>query len=359
MLPPATVISDLDHLLHLAAASETLLIQVLRTAKLVAGRSTTLRRDLGDRVIFKLQSIRSCVTAYLSMRFYRLGNRFLKQVGGVPIGGRLSGVLLRLCLSRRESAFEKFTWPKFSSHFKLPGPRATHLARHRYEDDLLLASTTICPLCLDTIVETTYRGCVPFGHTPDHEMLSTELATNKFLDLHISLGFVGTAADCRHQSIGLVNPNEEYTMSGDEALRAKQRFPPCIGTRQLITSRLTQNFQCRRARWLQASLSTTQMSRACGLDFADFLRCSYPPSIIRSAWFASRGHDPGYAVGLRALEWLPRHARGVLHSRISFSRRLAPLAPCLRDTFGVHLAIEDDDQLQHALTQLRDLLFAP
>ena len=79
MLSPDTFLADLNHLLQLAARSDILRIQALHIAKLVAGRTNTLRRDLGDRVLYEPQSIPSCVAAHLSMRYYRFGKRFLDR----------------------------------------------------------------------------------------------------------------------------------------------------------------------------------------------------------------------------------------------------------------------------------------
>ena len=121
------------------------------------------------------ESIRSCVRSYLAMRYYRFGNWYLQQVGGVPIVGCLSGVLLRLCLSRRESAFEKFTWPRTASTLHLEGSREDWTARHRYEDDILLGATRLCGGCIDALVKDVYAVAVPFDHTPENEVQQTTL----------------------------------------------------------------------------------------------------------------------------------------------------------------------------------------
>lgn len=187
MLSSDVVSFDLDHLLELAGQSDATLIQVLRTAKLIAGRIASLRRDLGDRIIYKLQSIGTCVVVYLNMRYYRIGNRALVQVGGVLIGGWLSGVLLRLCLSRRASAFERFAWPALSKISKMSCPRECWFARHRYEDDIFLASSRVCTTCIDALVPHVCRGSVPFSHTPDNEVVTGSVTSNKFLDIVVTL----------------------------------------------------------------------------------------------------------------------------------------------------------------------------
>lgn len=148
-------------------------------------------------------------------------------------------------------------------------------------------------------------------------------------------------------------------MRGDEALMAKQRFTPCIGTRRSIISRLAQNFQRRRARWGQLALSHAQRYRACGLDFVELYRCSHPTSIIQSAWHTSRGHDPGYAISIRHLARLPRHRKGVMYSRISFSRKLASLEVGLASMYGVHIPVSEADRLDALIVELRSILFPP
>ena len=285
------------------------------------------------------------------MRYYRFGDLYLKQIGGVPIRGCLSGVLLRLSLSSRESAFERFTWPRTSAKLHLKGKREDWLARHRYEDDILLGATRFCGLCIYAIVKDVYAGTVPFDHTPEHETSNAAVTTNKFLDLPVPLG--------NSEAIGVMNPNEKYSLQGVEALKAKPRFPPCIGSRQTVVPRLTQHFQCRRARWEQAALTNAQQMYACILDFAELIQSIVPVHIIKAAWFASRGHDPIYSIGLRVIEPLPKTSRGESTSRISFSNRLAHIDAGVQDMYAVrlptHVADREKADIPSALEQLREL----
>ena len=54
MLDPNGLEADLDHLLHLARSKPSALAHVLKTVKCATSDGHTLRRDLNDRVIFKL-----------------------------------------------------------------------------------------------------------------------------------------------------------------------------------------------------------------------------------------------------------------------------------------------------------------
>ena len=45
---------------------------------------------VGDRVVFLLSKVRSCIETLVKMRFYRCGNKVVEQARGVPIGGPAS-----------------------------------------------------------------------------------------------------------------------------------------------------------------------------------------------------------------------------------------------------------------------------
>ena len=121
-------------------------------------------------------------------------------------------------------------------------------------------------------------------------------------------------------------------------------FPPCFGPQISIIGRLTQNFQCRRARWQQLSLSPSQQRLVCTLDLAELVRGSYPTSIIKKEWLSSRGHDPGYTNGIKLLALLPQHRTGTLHSRTSFPRKLARLQLGLTALYGIRLLVAGSNQ---------------
>ena len=101
-----------------------------------------------DRTIFSIKSMRRAVFGFLGMRIFRLGDVFLEQLQGIPIGGPLSGCILEIVLSRCETLYDK----------KNP-IRARHVAAGRYVDDLILLSRTLCRKCVHNIVLCVYQHC--------------------------------------------------------------------------------------------------------------------------------------------------------------------------------------------------------
>ena len=75
-----------------------------------------------DRAVFFASKARTCTEGLLRMRTYRIGNLFLKQVKGIPIGGPISGAILDLVLARAECHFDLFVRPKVARRWNLTGP---------------------------------------------------------------------------------------------------------------------------------------------------------------------------------------------------------------------------------------------
>eukprot|EP00959_Pyramimonas_sp_CCMP1952_P021122 445101-Pyramimonas_sp.AAC.1 len=77
----------------------------------------------------------------MGMRMFRLGDLFVVQKNGAPIGGPLSGCILDLVLSLRECVMDKTLGLNWSN-------RRQEIAAARYVDDLLLMSVLWCRGCL-------------------------------------------------------------------------------------------------------------------------------------------------------------------------------------------------------------------
>ena len=87
--------------------------------------------------------VSKCGLAYMSMRVHHFGSpTILKQKSGVQIGSPVSGTLLRLVLSRCESAFDSAAWGALDTELDIDGPLWIETAR--YVSDLLLASHCLC-----------------------------------------------------------------------------------------------------------------------------------------------------------------------------------------------------------------------
>jgi hypothetical protein len=322
------IISNLNDVIQNARNDGVHLVQILRSVKSLTDIAHTLRRDLGDRTIFKLESISKCVQAYLKMRIYRIGNKFMVQRAGVPIGGPLSGALLRLTLSKCEADFDTRWWPGIAEGLGLSGSRGSSVAASRYEDDLLLTSHIFCSGCLDTLVDFIYKDAVPFKPCTDFEATESDDSINKFLDFYVK---------CRAGvvNINIFNPNYKFALSGSLSDYCKHRFPPPHGHNDQIISKLAQNFMCRRARWSQLGLCSEQILKACAADVCELFRLGHSGANIRKAWHRSRGHDAGYIIGLKVIKLLPSSATCYRHG--VYLASFVHIAEGLRALFDVHL----------------------
>ena len=116
---------------------------------------------LCDRTVFFASEVRTCVNVLLKMRTYRIGNLFLRQAKGIPIGGPISGAVLDLVLARAECRFDLFVWPKVAGKWKLAGPRQRWITFGRYVDDIITISRWICPCCAHNL-PSIHRGICSF-----------------------------------------------------------------------------------------------------------------------------------------------------------------------------------------------------
>lgn len=70
------------------------------------------------------------------MNNYRLGNAFMKHVGGVAIGGPVSGVVLKACCSVLEYRFDTFIRFELCRSWGLKGKRGGDIASARYAENI-------------------------------------------------------------------------------------------------------------------------------------------------------------------------------------------------------------------------------
>lgn len=73
-----------------------------------------VRDKLSDRSVYHLSKVSHCKRSLVKLRFYRFGNLFLHEVSGIPIGGLVSGAVLKAVLSVDEHYFESFGWSTFA-----------------------------------------------------------------------------------------------------------------------------------------------------------------------------------------------------------------------------------------------------
>ena len=104
----------------------------------------------------------TCITAYLTFNIFRIGNIFVQQVCGTPIGGFLSSALLAVVLGACENKFGSGGWKRYLPNCAHLASRAKVFAASRYEDDILSISLILCKHCLGKAIRDTYSGEVDF-----------------------------------------------------------------------------------------------------------------------------------------------------------------------------------------------------
>ena len=83
-------------------------VSVMHRTKAITNLGGRIDDMLCDRTVFFASKLRTCINGLLQMRTYRIGNLFLRQVKGIPIGGPISGAILDLVLARAECKFVFF-----------------------------------------------------------------------------------------------------------------------------------------------------------------------------------------------------------------------------------------------------------
>ena len=80
-------------------------ISVLRSRQSCVTYGGYIHDRTGDRDTIFLSKLEQCVYSLLSLNLFRVGNRVLKQCKGIPIGGPISGAILRAVLATIEYFF--------------------------------------------------------------------------------------------------------------------------------------------------------------------------------------------------------------------------------------------------------------
>eukprot|EP00973_Karenia_brevis_P032219 4441499-Karenia_brevis.AAC.1 len=133
--------------------------------------------------------------------------------------------------------------------------RCEAFSAHRYEDDLLIVSKCICKHCVEHVVATVYDQELRFEVCDDFLSVDGACCSNKFLDFLVMASFGDISFD-------LFCVNKDYLMTGVEGNKKKNRFPPPLGEKGTIISRLAANLRSRRQRWTQLGLSFEQAAVA-------------------------------------------------------------------------------------------------
>jgi len=256
----SNALRDLTYVLERAVATGHGLVQVLKGAKAIMGTTHSLQRNCHDRVVVASQSLKSCIESYFNFNIYRIGNKYIKQMRGAPIGGFLSSAILGLVLAAAEHRFDHCVWPALAAKMGITGPRAKWFTTSRYEDDLNCISRHFCMKCLESFVAMVYKSVAVFDVNDKHLCQTLNHTTNKFLDMSISVDNLGITIDLYHC-------NAKFAETGLTSDRDKCRFAPPIGMKCELINYFAQNIMARRARWHHIGLTASQAAVAAGLGY--------------------------------------------------------------------------------------------
>ena len=252
--------------------------------------------EVSDRRVFWLSKLKHSVSSLLQCRVYQLGDRFLVQRKGLPIGGPISGGVLDVCLSNLEENFDKNKWSQFAREFGRSGSRQLFVSTVRYVDDTLFISLWLCNRCLKRILQETYASQVQF----DVNTISFSepgVTHVKFLDFWITIGY-------QHIHFSPDIKNEEHILTNGQKRRTKQRFPPLYGPVVALKRRVRQDLLGRLARIRQISPPKPDIIYALTTDFWELGLLGYPYGFIKRLWFSLPMQDHVHCAGQLCLATL-------------------------------------------------------
>ena len=170
---------------------------VMHGPRAVCGFGGSVKRKYSDRTILLSRSVIRCFHGFMGMRYFRLGNVWLFQRKGVPIGGPLSGHILDSILGDIEFEYDKAK----------KGRQSLFMAG-RFADDVLLVSFVICTCCLERQLHELFKEIVSFdvdSTIQRNEETGPVIANYLNGTLHINFG--SFKAVPRHK-------NESYAFTG-------------------------------------------------------------------------------------------------------------------------------------------------
>ena len=255
---------------------------------------------VNDRVVFWVSRVRKCVDSLLAMKIFKLGNRFLAQVRGIPIGGPISGIVLDLCLARLECIYDKKSWPQLASTAgRKSQPRDKLIAAGRYADDCILVSRWFCPSCLFQTVTKTYGSQVKFEWADTGTDIGNASMMN-VLDFwaHVNWSTIVFSID---------SANEASVWFKSAGLaKKKTRYPVYAGQTKKIQGNLLRDILGRVARLRQLKISAFACYYAWLVDIAELAQNGFPLSVVIGTLQKIPFKDFVYEAGLKAASALKR-----------------------------------------------------
>ena len=191
----------------------------------------------------KLSEGMGCNQTYLGFQ-----SLLQKQITGIPIGGPVSGAILEATLSVDEHHFEKIGWKSLARECGIQGDRELWMAISRYVDDVFIATPWFCQSCCEYIVKRICSKTVSFDTSCEGQDIILNHNTVKFLDLWLYMSWSTFYAT-------LVNKNDMFAITGNIALKGKNRFPIAYGDYYMLHKRLVCDIQARLAKFTRFNLT--------------------------------------------------------------------------------------------------------
>ena len=213
-------------------------------------------------------SLKRAVTGFMGMRYFLIANICFLQVRGIPIGGPLSGVVLRLVLSLLQWKSDRL-WKR----------RHRLVYCGRYVDDIVLISNRLCHACLALRVQHVYGQVIHFSIEPPPPVV-LNCAVSQYLEAELHISFTGTRVWVHHK-------NMEFAIVGPPSRPTKQSFPPYMGTftkEDLVRHR--SELKGRIHRWESLQVEDINLLDCFCLDMLFYFRLGYPGRIVRYTWQA-------------------------------------------------------------------------
>ena len=238
---------------------------VMHGQKAACGPGGSVKRKYSDRTVFWARSVLRCVYGFLGMKLYRLGDFWLRQLRGIPIGGPLSFAILDGLLCSIEHDFDRSS-----------ANRARDFAAGRYCDDLILASYSVCTACLKKQMYRVFASLIEFE--VDNSVVYDSAAGcvfARYLDANLCFQFCSFTTAPFHK-------NEMFALTGSLEMCGKHSLEPFSGKINLQRQRA--ELKGRLHRWSKIGGSKPVMFYTYVIDMLFFLRMGFGKDDLKKLW---------------------------------------------------------------------------
>ena len=223
------------------------------------------KRSEKDFVNLSFEIMRNYIKFEMEITIFRVGNRFLKQKEGLPMGGLISAGLASIDCMRKENENQK-SWRHLNAKSKCI----------RYRDDIFVL---VMKELSDSEVKNTHKKIEKvYGKNLEVELESVSNESAKMLDLEIFL---------RNDKLETLdnNKNSEYLRTKNKGLK-KTRFPSLLAKWE---PRMYKNVMIAHLNKIYKNVNTAQNQIASSLRvIEEWQELNYPVDWINSCVNKSR-----------------------------------------------------------------------